>query len=365
MIFSIYFSHKKGVKIMILVCNNFTYTNTLLSDRKLMSVNFNDDTSLPSAIHLEMDESELLKNRPEKTGFGMKYSDALEFEIHLMKDDTIVDYSDLPFSENEYEDVVAWLTSPRQYNVLKIVKENNKEVICRGYFSSVEPYDVSGICYGLICTFKCNSPFSYVEKNLTKSLSNYQTLILNNESSERNDYVYPILNLHPTINEEIFIHNLSDSTLIISGALPETTSLALAKKIDEYGLLHGYEVTYIYDGQFVQTHCNETVILFYYTDSYGIRNKYVAYYTSNSNYYIYQGGFFYCNLYKDLDVIIDCKNLGLYDTLNRPVLLTKMGIQDEDEIYWPRLLYGNNSILIKGNVNISIQWFEPQKGALI
>lgn len=107
MIFFNIFSTLERGENMILVCKNFTYTNTLLSDKKLMSKNFNDDTSLPSAIHFEMDESELSKNCPEKIGFGMKYSDALEFEIHLMKDDTIVDYFDLPLSKDEYEDVVA------------------------------------------------------------------------------------------------------------------------------------------------------------------------------------------------------------------------------------------------------------------
>lgn len=85
-------------------------------------------------------------------------------------------------------------------------------------------------------------------------MSNYQSLTLKNESSEHNDYIYPILNLHPTVNEEIFIHNLSDNTLITSGTLTEATSLDLATKIDEYGLLHRYEVIFIYDDQFVQTH---------------------------------------------------------------------------------------------------------------
>ena len=120
------------------------------------------------------------------------------------------------------------------------------------------------------------------------------------------------------------------------------------------------------DTKDVKIICNGNGLLFYMIDSYGISNKYVAYYLqSDSQYYICKGGFFYCNLLQALNITLDCKNLSMYDSLERPVLFTEIGIQDEDEIYWPRLIHGNNSIRIYGNFNINIDYLEPRKGLLI
>jgi len=62
---------------------------------------------------------------------------------------------------------------------------------------------------------------------------------------------------------------------------------------------------------------------------------------------------------------VDAKNLAIYDLLDRPVLFDTMGIQDEDEIYWMRLIYGNNSFCVRGNFSLRISYLEPHKGGLI
>lgn len=353
---------------LILICNDFEFLNAKLSDKGLMSVNFDTDTTLPSAIIRELEVSEMNKYKHETFGYGMKYTDVLEFEIHIMKNcKNTKTQSEFKFSNDEYEDIVAWLTSIEEYSLLKISKGTKNNIICKGYFSTVEPFDAGGVCYGFKCVFKCNSPFSYVEKAQSQTIVDKSTIVLKNDSSERNSYVYPSLLIKPSQNEEIFIHNLSDSMLIESGVLESITCDNLIEKINTYGRLQGYTVTYMYDKDNISitAHCNATVVLFYFTDSYGVKNKYVAYYFNDGKYYIYRGGFFYCTLYKDLDVTIDCKNLVLYDSLHRPVLFSKMGIQDEDEIYWLRLLYGKNNLIIKGNVEIDFNWMEPRKGELV
>jgi len=38
-----------------------------------------------------------------------------------------------------------------------------------------------------------------------------------------------------------------------------------------------------------------------------------------------------------------------------------VGIGDLTYIYWPRLYYGNNSITIIGDTDISFSWREPRK----
>ena len=196
---------------------------------------------------------------------------------------------------------------------------------------------------------------------------------MNNGSSDYYDYVYPTFVIEPTRNEEIFIHNLSDTEILDNGSFAVASDVSsnistLQDKITAYARINSLSVEYMMDTETkdIKLICNGTGLLFYMTDNYGIKHKYVAYYLeTDRQYYICRGGFFYCTLLSALTVTLDCKNLGVYDSLDRPVLYTDIGIQDEDEIYWMRLVYGNNSIRAMGNFKLSATYLEPRKGLLI
>ncbi len=65
------------------------------------------------------------------------------------------------------------------------------------------------------------------------------------------------------------------------------------------------------------------------------------------------------------DITIDCRSLIIRDTAGILTLLD-LGMEDVDEIYWPRLLgKGANKISLSGSGAIDIQYREPRKaGAL-
>lgn len=357
---------------MILVCNDFEFDGQTLKQQKLASVNFDDDTSLPSSIVRDMESSAMNKYRTEVTGFGTTYTETLSFEIHITKDYEIYpSQNELEFTADEYESAVSWLSSPQKHKWLKVTTQKNEEVKVKGYFSSITAYENWGICYGLRCTFTCNSPFSYVEKHNQQDITRSKNFMLENTSSDKYGYVYPVINIHPKSTEQIYIHNLSDSKSIENGtiSLQSTNKLTLQllmEKIENYAKLNGYKLEYVYDKQqHIISICNNTAVLFYLEDSYGVRNKYGAYFIENGQYYIFQGGFFYCQVQRDLDLKLDCKNLALYDELNRPVVFERVGIQAEDNIYWIRLLHGHNTFRVLGNVTLNITYLEPRKGALI
>lgn len=359
---------------MILVCKDFTFSNKTLSSQGFTSVNFDDDTTLPSSLSREMDSGTINQYRTEINGFGIKYSDTLQFNIHIIKDyDENTDQNEMEFTPNEYDSLVAWLSSPQENQWMEITTENNINTKVKGYFSTIEPYDNWGICYGARCTFTCNSPFSYTEKTSEQTISGIKNFLLNNESSDYNDYVYPTFVIEPTKNEEIFIHNLSDTDILDNGSMsisstPSENITFLQSKITAYAQTNNLTVEYMLDDETkdLKLICNQTGLLFYMSDAYGIKHKYIAYYlSSDQQYYICQGGFFYCTLLSALTITLDCKNLGIYDSLDRPVLFTDLGIQDEDEIYWLRLIHGNNSIRAMGNFNLTVTYLEPRKGMLI
>lgn len=357
---------------MILVCNDFEFDGQTLKQQELASVNFDDDTSLPSSIVRDMELSTMNKYRPEVIGFGTSYTETLSFEIHITKDYEIYpDQVDLEFSSEEYEKTVSWLSSPQEHKWLKITTQQNEEVKVKGYFSSITPYENWGICYGLRCTFTCNSPFSYVEKKEQQVITRSKNFMLENSSSEKYGYVYPVIDIYPNATEQIYIHNLSDSKTLESGtiSLQSTNKLTLQllmDKIENYAKMNGYTLEYVYDKEnHIVSICNNTAILFYLEDSYGVRNKYGAYFIENGQYYIFQGGFFYCQTQRDLELKLDCKNLAFYDELDRPVVFERVGIQAEDNIYWVRLIHGHNTFRVFGNVTLNISYLEPRKGALI
>ena len=195
--------------------------------------------------------------------------------------------------------------------------------------------------------------------------------MLENTSSEKYGYVYPIINIHPAATEQIYFHNLSDSKILETGNISLQSSnkltLELLKtKIENYAKNNRCSLDYVYgkDKQ-VMSICNDIAILFYLTDAFGVKNKYGAYYIENGQYYIFQGGFFYCKVQRDLDLKLDCGNLSLYDELNRPVVFERVGIEHEDNIYWIRLLHGHNTFRVYGNMTLDITYLESRKGALI
>ena len=359
---------------MILVCKDFEYDGKTLLNQNLISVNFDNDTTLPSSITRKMETTTMNKYKPYTDGFGTSYQDVLEFEIHIVKDVCeLIDQSEMEFQPNEYDDIVSWLTSPQNNKKMKVTTENNITQVVYGYFSSVTPFDAYGVCYGIKCVFTCNSQFSYDEKTANLTSSGRNSFTINNSSSERYDYVYPVLNIKPSTNEDMFICNMSDSDVLDSGKIAVTENdseniASLMKKIETNAATSNSTVTYITDKDTMDILllCDKTVILFYQTDSYGIKKKCIAYYSkTDGSYNILSGGFFYCKLLKGLDISINSKILGVYDVLNRPVLFTDIGIQDEDEIYWLRLKHGNNEIITNGSFECEMTYLEPRKGMLV
>ena len=67
------------------------------------------------------------------------------------------------------------------------------------------------------------------------------------------------------------------------------------------------------------------------------------------------------NALKNDDFYIDCRNLKIYDITNSIVSFEDLGIEDIDDIYWPRLAYGENIFEFTGDATFEISYREPRK----
>lgn len=67
------------------------------------------------------------------------------------------------------------------------------------------------------------------------------------------------------------------------------------------------------------------------------------------------------NALKSDDFYIDCRNLKIYDITKSIVSFEDLGIEDIDNIYWPRLAYGENIFEFTGDATFEISYREPRK----
>lgn len=67
------------------------------------------------------------------------------------------------------------------------------------------------------------------------------------------------------------------------------------------------------------------------------------------------------NALKNDDFYIDCQKLKIYDITNSIVSLEDLGIEDIGDIYWPRLIYGENVFEFTGDASFEISYREPRK----
>lgn len=67
------------------------------------------------------------------------------------------------------------------------------------------------------------------------------------------------------------------------------------------------------------------------------------------------------NALKSDDFYIDCRNLKIYDITKSIVSFEDLGIEDIDDIYWPRLAYGENIFEFTGDATFKISYREPRK----
>lgn len=73
------------------------------------------------------------------------------------------------------------------------------------------------------------------------------------------------------------------------------------------------------------------------------------------------GGEMIISMLKDDDFYIDCERLMIHDVTGNLISFEDLGIDNVDEIYWPRLCSGQNTLVFQGDADIEITYREPRK----
>lgn len=367
---SLLFYFRKVVSAIARQFKDFTFNERKFSDlnTKYISVFFDNVEERNLSMNRSMMTGETNRYRIEANYFADEWTDTLPIELNIIKDPCeYLSQEEMVITKQEIREITRWLTSPHFPMWIKFEELSSEEgeeaesVRYKGYFNDIQTQMAGDSVIGLKLFFKCTTPFGYTD-DITNTLSptgSYTSILVQNDSDELYSYCYPIVNLYPTANTDVAIINLSDCEILTQGTLSITSTtstyfLGLINAIDTYGELKGYGIKYNFENEEegkVKTFCNETFIEFTYVDDYSNNEmKCVAYYdTSNYRYYILHGGAMRLSLSSDLDVHLDCQRLIINDSLGRMITYDKLGVSDVDNIYWLRLLNGQNSLLIYAN----------------
>ena len=353
--------------------SDFSFCGKRISDLlniKYISVEYDSDPSKSLGLERDMQKGESTRYRIEPNYFYDTWSAPLEFDLHILKDTCKYQtQTEMEITKSELREITRWLTSSHYPEWIRFSDEdgNLEEWRYKGWFSNVETFVAYGTVYGFKLHFKCTTSFAWTDV-ITNSCvcTTYKNMLVKNDGDDLNDYSYPTIKIHPIKDEEIFICNESDYTLLENGKISVASDdvfNTIVDKAENYAKLNGYDLEYTGKGAFnIVSICNDTGVQFKLIDNYGCETLCTVFYnTDTKEYKLISGGFMYMKVYKDLDVVIDCKNMTIEDSIGRMVTYDKLGISDIGYMYWLRLMNGNNSIMLHGNCEFTIEHIEARK----
>lgn len=353
-------------------CKDFTFNNKRLSNfGNYITVDFdNGDAEKNLGLSREMEMGSTNTYRVEANYYGDKWSDVLQFEIHLMKNPCVyTDQKDMEITKGEIRQITRWLTSPHKPQWIKFEYEDEDEIVknYKGWFNNIETWVVGGTVYGLRIFVSCTTPFGYTDDLVNEiNVETYKNTIVTNDSDELESFCYPKVTIEPKDNTEVYMCNLSDCEVLENGTLTLSSSTyfeTLLDVVENYTFLNGYKLRYAGNLEdTVVALCNDTAVQFYLIDKYNNETKCSAFYLEDTKqYWILVGGFMFMEVKKNLNVYMDCQRLLLTDSIGRMVTYDELGVSDVDNMYWLRLKNGHNTLLLYGNAKFTITHRESRK----
>lgn len=356
---------------MAVIYKDFNYMNKSLQEMGLICVDFESESDIPLGLQRTIQKGETNRYRVKSNHIFTSYDDPLEFEIDIVKSACIngYDQSEMRFSKNEIREVTRWLSSSTIPQLLITTDPNDEILNYCGIFTNIESFVVGGEVYGFALTFSNDSPFAYSDIITNKfQLNGITSGVLLNNSDLLDDYIYPVMRIKPKSNMDFYMINTSDSTILDTGKITISGDSDLSlnnflNAIENFARLKGYTVEYYYDSdEYIKAWANNTALRVKFTEKDGTDHYCFAYYEPDGSYKIIEGGFITLKLYSDLDIDINCELLIIQDSIGRMVHFKNVGLEDEDYIYWLRLISGYNTILFYGvDCTVEIEYRELLK----
>lgn len=199
------------------IAKSFTYCNKNTLEDFGLNMVLADNEEINLGLSREVLKGSITKFRDATNHLGAKFSEVLSFPITLIKRSKTGNQEELKWSREEIRNLTSWLTSVDVPQLLEFqYKETREETIDYfGLFTDISTYNLDNIIYGITLTFTCSSSFGYTKENSYKCSANSK-IVIDNTSDKWNDYVYPKIEIVPSVTGSITITNITDERKSIS-----------------------------------------------------------------------------------------------------------------------------------------------------
>lgn len=198
--------------------DTFFYNNKWLSDFNMLLYDAENEQAFVGKDIISLDINSV---NSKANVFGTKYNDTLQINALICKDpDFYLTEEERKFTSYDIRNIRSWLMSPKTPMELipYSIDYETDNIRYFGLFTDIQPFIVSGRCFGLYITFKCDTPYGYSgEYTETYSMDGLTTLddIFYNTSDEQNEYLYPVIKIYPSStaseSDTLTIKNNSDN----------------------------------------------------------------------------------------------------------------------------------------------------------
>lgn len=391
----------------------FTYDNEASTDYGLMIGGFEIDNDIPFAMNRELLKGSLNRYRNRVNHMGTQWSDVLEFTISFIKDTCQnTTQSSMVFTEDEVNDINAWLTSP-DYPILfhmydfDFERDSSDNLLLIDNSSDSKTFDlnVDAPGYKLISYGVEDGIINYIQveerEGGTKIAPIPQLTFYNGYisfSAEDNDFIKNIASIsvdgvtYSKVKARDWLstygvgQSYRNSYMILINK-----SLVLNQKYDYFGLFSnveaqvldgevvGFTATFTTDSPFAWTqeitqtfNCSDGDTITFDVNS---AEKYREVYPVITIKPPRVEGEVSTEIKlknntdeKELTLqlrpadttVIDCRHCKISHH-SETISFEDLGITDVDYIYWPRLYNGTNSFTVTGDCELTFTYREPRK----
>ena len=210
-----------------MICEDLFYDGKWLSSYEMKMY---DPDSDPEFATREIERSEFTSVRNRPNHFSTHYSDSLKLEFLIIRDSDLFDnQSDLELSGDDIHELRSWLESAKTPKELILPKPVDDETThFFGIFTSVQPFALDGICYGLKLVFSCDSPYGFSDLISTDYSVNGSASAITKEiyngSAELYEYMMPTITINSSTafgsSESVQITNTTDDGNIMEIDMP-------------------------------------------------------------------------------------------------------------------------------------------------
>lgn len=206
---------------------SFTYNGkNSLNDFNLIMVDFDSSSGFEEPDTAQTIEltTERIGNNPKNALINVKYTDILSFKIGICK--SPCENDELEFTQTEVRNIHKWLIS-NEYSKLIIDNEKYNGVFFNAIPKNITPEIIGDKIIGFVIEWECDSPFAYESSSNTYTITNDETTISFNNSTDdllNSGVIRPKIEVKKIETGEWYIRNqTTNKTMHFSQLLDDET----------------------------------------------------------------------------------------------------------------------------------------------